>query len=153
MWSLIQIFIKTMYKYKLNWILVQTLWTRSFNNHLHYSKWSLDKLLPLEQLISLMYMQVIKFIHNPICFNANGSQCLYKDPIHLVLILCLYKDLNQWSNLYKEHVNLYTYQNFMSYQNFTSIVISYSPFNNKFFFVMICLNNKVSRIFSHYFGI
>ena len=48
---------------------------------------------------------------------------LYKYPIHLVL--CLYKAPNQISHLYKEHVNLYTYQ------NFTLTVISYSLPNDK----------------------
>ena len=56
---------------------------------------------------------------------------LYKDLIHLVIIQYWYKDLNQWSHLYKEHVHLYVYHNFMSYQIFRRLFISYSPPNDK----------------------
>ena len=56
---------------------------------------------------------------------------LYKDPIHLVLIQYLYKDPNQGLHLYKEHVNLYIYHNFMPYQIFCRSLYQYSPPNKK----------------------
>ena len=46
--------------------------------------------------------------------------------------LYLYKDPNQGSYLYKDHINLYIYQDQMSYQNFKSIVyIIFSPNDEK----------------------
>ena len=45
--------------------------------------------------------------------------------------LYLYKDSNQGSYLYKDHVNLYIYQDQMSYQNFKLIVYIISPNNKK----------------------
>ena len=38
-----------------------------------------------------------------------------------------YKDPNQGSHLYKDHINLYIYQDQVSYQNFKSIVFIFSP--------------------------
>ena len=63
--------------------------------------------------------------------KTSNSKYMYNDPIQLVLIQCLHKDPNQRSHLYKDHINLYIYQNQMPYRNFTSIVISFSSPNDK----------------------
>ena len=60
--------------------------------------------------------------------NFRFTISLHKYSIHLVL--CLYKDPNQGSHLYKEHVNLYIYHNAIS--NFSSIVyIIFSPLTTR----------------------
>ena len=63
--------------------------------------------------------------------NFKFTISLYKDLIHLVLIQYLYKDPNQGSHIYKEHVNLYVYHNFMPYQFFRRSLYQYSPPNDK----------------------
>ena len=55
--------------------------------------------------------------------------------------------MNQGSHLYKDHVNLYIYQDQMLYQNFTSIVISFSPLTTNFFWNDMILRTMSSRHF------
>ena len=61
------------------------------------------ELLFLEQLSSITRVNVYacyqfiqtSFVIVQMVVETSGSQCLYKDPIQLILIQCLYKDPNQ----------------------------------------------------------
>ena len=57
--------------------------------------------------------------------------------IRIQFNLYLYNDPNQGSHLYKDHINLYIYQDQVSYQNFKSIVYSFPPSNDKNVFLEI----------------